>query len=95
LHSRQACAFFSLSQFFFIVDFSHRGTITQKRRSQLPAHLDLRNNLAEQRKVHHHRHGYHLKLLLPRHPPLSLALLGQQEQFRPLISPVLDGALLS
>jgi hypothetical protein len=97
LHRVQACAFFSLSQFFFIVDSSHRRPTTQERRSQLPAYLDLpilipHNNPAEQHKVHH-RH--HLQLLLPRHPPLSLVLLEQQEQFCVLISPVLDGALVS
>ncbi|KAG2757836.1 hypothetical protein P692DRAFT_20824660, partial [Suillus brevipes Sb2] len=54
-----------------------------------------RNNLAEQRNAQHHHYGYHLQLLPPRHPPLSLVLLGQQEQYRLLISLVLDGALLS
>jgi hypothetical protein len=93
LHSGQACALFSHSLFFFIVDSSHRGTTTQERRNQLPAHLDLRNNLAEKHKAHHHRRGY--QLLPPRHPPLSLVLLGQREQFRVLISLVLDGALVS
>jgi hypothetical protein len=94
----------SLYVFFFfivllIVDSSHRGTTTRERRNQLPAHLDLpilipRNNPAEQHKAHHHHHSCRLQLLLPRHPPLSPVLLGQQEHFRVLISLLLDGALV-
>ncbi|KIK41945.1 hypothetical protein CY34DRAFT_174389 [Suillus luteus UH-Slu-Lm8-n1] len=63
------------------------GTTTQERRSQLPAHLDLPILIP-----HHHQH---LQLILPRHPPLSPVLLGQQEQFRVLISLLLDGGLVS
>jgi hypothetical protein len=73
----------------------------QERRSHLPAHLDLPilipcNTPVEQQKAHHHHHhSYHLQLILPRHPPLSLALLWQQERFRVLISLLLDGVLVS
>jgi hypothetical protein len=101
LTQRESLCVFSLSRFLFIVDSSsRRGTITQERKRQLPAHLDLpilipRNNLAKQHKVYHPHHSCHLRLLLPRRFLLSLVPLGQWEQSRVLISLVLDGALVS
>ncbi|KIK41488.1 hypothetical protein CY34DRAFT_202097 [Suillus luteus UH-Slu-Lm8-n1] len=79
---------FSCKRSRFLAQRASLGTTTQKRRNQLPAHLDLpilipRNNPAKQRKTHYR--SYHLQLPLPRHFLLSLVLLVQQEQFRILI----------